>query len=92
MAEKKQELTIGAVISSPGNTTITKTGAWRSFRPVLHQDICKKCGQCWMVCPEGAIERHKDGSFHVNYDYCKGCMLCMKQCPFKAISKEVEQK
>lgn len=82
----------GAVVTEPGSTLSNHTGGWRENRPNLHQDKCKKCGICWSVCPDNAIRKEKDGSFHVNYDYCKGCLICMNQCPFKAISKEVEQK
>lgn len=89
---KSPELERGAVITKPGSTTINKTGGWREFRPVLHQDKCKKCGICWSTCPDMAIYKDKDGSFKINYDYCKGCLICMNQCPFKAITKEVEQK
>lgn len=91
-SEKRASLPLGAVISEPGSTTKTKTGGWRSFRPVLIKEQCKKCGKCWLVCPEGAIKKMADGSFGVDYDYCKGCLLCVKECQFKAIKSEVEEK
>lgn len=89
--EKKKKISVGAVIRKPGSTLDSRTGGWRTFRPVIEQDKCKKCGICWMNCPDNAIKKKGD-KFIVDYDYCKGCLICMKQCPFKAIRKEVEEK
>ncbi len=95
---KKIELTRGAVITTPGSSVKTKTGGWRSSRPVMIYDKCIKCGICWANCPDNAIrpiENEKDknfGKFEVNYDYCKGCLICYTLCPSKAIDKEVEDK
>jgi pyruvate ferredoxin oxidoreductase delta subunit len=82
----------GAVVTRPGSSVQNKTGGWREFKPVLSQEKCKKCGQCWMICPDMAIFVNEKGEYHINYDFCKGCLMCMKQCPFSAIEKEVEQK
>ena len=89
MAGKK--LTVGAVIEEPGSTKATKTGSWRSFKPIIDYEKCIKCGMCWKNCPDGAID-FKDGKYVINYDYCKGCLICMAECPAKAISKELEEK
>lgn len=87
------KLNIGAVITEPGSSMRTKTGDWRTFRPVIKQEKCIKCYQCWQVCPDSAIRiDEKSGQVNVNYDYCKGCLLCVAQCPAKAIEKEVEKK
>ena len=86
------EISKGGVMKSNGSTDKNLTGGWRTFRPKILKDKCKKCGLCWQVCPEGCINKTKDGFFEVDYNYCKGCLICFKECPFKAIIKENEQK
>ena len=87
-----KEITIGAVLESKGSTAKTKTGAWRSLRPVTDFDKCISCGICWSLCPEGAIKKRPDGKFEVNLDYCKGCGICANECPVKAIKMVKEEK
>ena len=87
-----QQPAIGAVITEPGSTIRNKTGGWRSFRPVLDQEKCRRCGICWQFCPDNAITRNEKGEFVINYDYCKGCGICAKGCPFGAIAMEKEEK
>jgi pyruvate ferredoxin oxidoreductase delta subunit len=76
---------IGAYIDKPGSSLKNKTGGWKDKKPVIDIEICKKCGVCWSLCPEGAIFKNKNGDFEVNLDYCKGCGICSFECPFKAI-------
>lgn len=61
--------------------SIGTTGDWRTFRPVIDQEGCNKCGFCWMYCPEGTISKKEDGSFEIDLIYCKGCGICAKECP-----------
>ena len=86
-----EKVTIAGIIYEPGNSIKTKTGAWRTFMPVVDLEKCKKCGICAKFCPEGSIEV-KEGGAVVDMDYCKGCGICAKVCPFKAIEMEVEKK
>ena len=75
------KLTEGAW-TEPASTIDTKTGAWRSFRPVWDAEKCIKCYLCIDLCPEGAIsalpldEEGKKTGVEVDYDYCKGCGIC----------------
>jgi|GEM_PF-394755 len=86
-------ITKGAVIFEPGSTKKYKTGEWRTFKPTIDLARCIKCGRCWMVCPDAAInQRKEDGKFEINHDYCKGCLLCTKECPVKCIPYVVEEK
>jgi 2-oxoacid:acceptor oxidoreductase delta subunit (pyruvate/2-ketoisovalerate family) len=62
----------------------TATGDWRTFRPIIDETICKKCGLCEMYCPDGVILKIED-EFKVDYTFCKGCGICANICPFKAI-------
>ena len=82
----------GAAILEPGSTRKYKTGEWRTFRPIMNSEKCISCGKCWMVCPDAAIKKRKDGKFEIDYDYCKGCLLCIKECSVKAITPQVEEK
>lgn len=85
-----KELTIGAggawyqYAFGGGGGLVVKTGTWRSFKPVIDQKKCTKCGMCEMYCPDMSIHRTEDG-FRIDYDYCKGCMICANVCAPKAV-------
>ena len=87
-----KELTIGGVLKSDGSSAKSKTGGWRSKRPVVDRANCSKCGMCWMYCPEAAIKKNAEGSFEIDLDYCKGCGICANECPKKAIKMVMEAK
>ena len=85
--------------AKPGTSLENKTGGWRSERPIVDPEICKKCGMCQMHCPENCIsgvpmekklEERKTAD--MDLDYCKGCGICAKVCPFKAIKMVKEEK
>ena len=57
----------------------------RSFKPVIDQDNCKRCGICATYCPEGVIVKIGD-DYQIDYRYCKGCGICANECPSKTIS------
>ncbi len=86
------KLNLGAVINEPGSTKKTKTGGWRAFKPIIDQEKCIKCGQCWLNCPDMAVHKDEQGNFVIDLDYCKGCGICAKQCPVKAIEMKLEEK
>ena len=68
---------------SMGTTLVSKTGSWRSMKPVFHKEKCIKCGTCWKFCPNGSI---KNGEYpEWDYEYCKGCGICAEECPVNAI-------
>jgi pyruvate ferredoxin oxidoreductase delta subunit len=91
------KLTEGAWVE-PATTPDTKTGAWRSFRPVWDAEKCIKCYLCIDLCPEGAIsalplnEEGKKTGISVDYDYCKGCGICAHECPQQAYEMIPEEK
>jgi pyruvate ferredoxin oxidoreductase delta subunit len=95
-AQKKKiagvEITTGAVLQSTGSTERTKTGAWRSMRPITDYAKCIGCGMCWTFCPEGCIKKTGEKRFEVDLNYCKGCGICANECPTKAISMVMEEK
>lgn len=88
----KIEILNAGATSAP--STVNKTGAWRTFKPVIN-DNCRACRICVKFCPDSCIEigkeRSKDKAL-IDYDFCKGCLICEKVCPFKAITHEREEK
>ena len=70
---------------------VTKNAGWRSIRPVVDNEKCLGCGQCYLYCPDGVISI-KDGKAVIDYDFCKGCGICEKICKPGAIRMEAERK
>lgn len=80
-----QNVTHGAIMPDAGNAEDFNTGDWRSMRPIWHEDKCKHCMLCWVVCPDNSIIP-KDGKIdHFDYEHCKGCGVCTAQCKFGAL-------
>ncbi|MGC8811565.1 MAG: 4Fe-4S dicluster-binding protein, partial [bacterium] len=75
-----EDLTVGCVITEPGNAREYKTGDWRSQRPIVDKEQCIKCGVCWVFCPDAAIHKTAEGYYMANLDYCKGCGICAREC------------
>jgi 2-oxoacid:acceptor oxidoreductase delta subunit (pyruvate/2-ketoisovalerate family) len=90
----KEELSKGAVVREPGSAVKNQTGTWRTFRPVVDDSKCLKCGQCELYCPDRTIRLVGEGDKRrivVDYAHCKGCMICAEMCPRNAIRKEREK-
>jgi pyruvate ferredoxin oxidoreductase delta subunit len=81
-----RELPIGGIIVEAGNAEQYNTGDWRTYTPVVDQDTCINCLQCWIVCPDSAILVEDEEMVGYDYDHCKGCGICAKICPVDAIS------
>jgi len=89
------------------NSVVVKTGAWRTFKPVINYEKCIRCMICWKFCPDVSI-RLEDGNSYpaqserikktikeapvIDYDHCKGCGICAEECPTKAIEMVPEEK
>ncbi|MEM3383049.1 MAG: 4Fe-4S binding protein [Nitrososphaerales archaeon] len=73
--------------------SINKTGTWRTFKPIIDQSRCTKCGWCIVYCPEPCIyyESKKDSKILIDYDFCKGCGICAEECPVKCINMVLEE-
>lgn len=72
-------------IRAVANSVEVSTGLWRTMRPVIDYDYCKKCWWvCSTLCPDGAIDV-TDDTPNIDYDHCKGCMVCVGVCPPHAI-------
>jgi pyruvate ferredoxin oxidoreductase gamma subunit len=82
----RDEVDIAAPVIHAGITSgLVKTGLWRTRRPVIDKEKCRRCLQCCAWCPEGGILVGEDGFPIIDYEHCKGCLVCVAQCPFKAI-------
>jgi pyruvate ferredoxin oxidoreductase delta subunit len=90
------KVSVGAVVA--GRTSLNyKTGGWRAERPEINVGLCKRCGICAEVCPDGAVHAidqagQKKPLYVIDYDYCKGCGLCAQECPVKCIDLVPEEK
>ncbi len=53
-------------------------------RPVVDDDLCRQCGECWRYCPASALEK---GEYSVRFDYekCIRCYCCVEVCPHGAL-------
>lgn len=80
---------VGATCDSNNITSIN--AGWRTFRPVINQDKCVLCMRCFLVCPDGVIDKSGE-RLEIDYDFCKGCGVCAYECKPKAIDmvKEAE--
>ena len=63
---------------------IEENSGWRTFKPVIDYDRCIDCLQCFLVCPDGAIDKSEE-RIAVDYRFCKGCGICVKQCKVDGI-------
>ena len=70
---------------------VTVNSGWRSIRPVINQDKCVGCEQCYLYCPDGVISI-KNKKAEIDYDFCKGCGICAGICRVGAIETEAERK
>lgn len=78
-----------SLITKTGNSSVNRTGDWRTSRPVIDYAKCTKCMICYVYCPDSSITLESDLTPRVNYDNCKGCLICAEECPLKAISEEM---
>ncbi|MBN1332646.1 MAG: 4Fe-4S binding protein [Synergistales bacterium] len=63
---------------------VQKNAGWRVFRPVIDHDKCIGCLRCFLVCPDGVIDKSGE-KLEIDYDFCKGCGVCAYECKVNAI-------
>jgi pyruvate ferredoxin oxidoreductase delta subunit len=73
---------VGATCDSDHITSIN--AGWRTFRPIIDKEKCVNCMRCFLVCPDGAIDK-SEAQLEIDYDFCKGCGVCAFECKLKAI-------
>lgn len=85
----------------PAGHLVTTNAGWRNVRPVVDEDACTGCMQCYRQCPDGTIFKVLPDISHreladslrggnrpkvaIDYDFCKGCGICELACKFDAI-------
>lgn len=80
-----------ASIDAGATSVLVRTGLWRTMRPVIDLERCRKCTWvCGSYCPDGVIAVNGEGFPEIDYEHCKGCMICVAQCPTHAISAIAE--
>lgn len=80
------------VIHAPATSVQVATGLWRTMRPVIDYDRCKRCAWiCSTLCPDSTISINEAGYPEIDYEHCKGCLICMSSCPSHAIRALPEQ-
>ena len=62
----------------------TVNSGFRTFAPKIDAGSCIKCLMCWVICPEGCIDKTTE-VLEIDMDYCKGCGICAHECPKKCI-------
>jgi len=79
-------------IHAAATSVEVRTGLWRTLRPVIDYEHCKRCSWvCSTLCPDSAIAVDAEGKPNIDYDHCKGCMVCVAVCPPHAIRAIPEQ-
>jgi len=67
-----------------------QTGSFDSFVAYADPELCRGCGKCADICPEGAaiIEEITRGAglSWIEPGFCTGCGNCISECPTGAIS------
>lgn len=80
---------LGATCDS--NHLTSTNAAWRTFKPVIDHEKCVNCLRCFLVCPDGVIDKSGE-KLEIDYDYCKGCGICAYECKFNAIEMQKEER
>lgn len=75
----------------PSDHLVSINAGWRTFRPVIDQEKCVDCLRCFLVCPDGVIDKSGE-QLEIDYDFCKGCGICAVECKLGAIEMVKEVK
>ncbi|MHC1604338.1 MAG: 4Fe-4S binding protein [Candidatus Syntropharchaeales archaeon] len=81
-----------AAIADPGTSVVNLTGGWRTEIPRITPELCIRCFNCVIYCPESAVKYSDKEGIYFDYDYCKGCGICSNECSGHAIYMEMEEK
>jgi 2-oxoacid:acceptor oxidoreductase gamma subunit (pyruvate/2-ketoisovalerate family)/2-oxoacid:acceptor oxidoreductase delta subunit (pyruvate/2-ketoisovalerate family) len=77
---------VKADIHVGGYGVLKDVSSWRVFTPEIDEDKCIGCKNCWIFCPETAIDWNDETNKpSIRYNACKGCGVCANECPVNAI-------
>ena len=77
-----EDITVG------GYGVLRDVSSWRVFQPNIDLDKCIECKNCWIYCPETAINWTDENKPEIEWRKCKGCGICVNECPVEAIKFE----
>lgn len=67
----------------------------RFWKPVIHDERCRRCGRCASVCenhaiqiPTGHVVTTSYGTVSIDLGLCDRCGKCLDACKLRAISKK----
>jgi len=78
-AQKVEDIAVG------GYGVLKDVSSWRVFQPVVDEEKCVGCKNCWLYCPETAIKWTDRNKPEIESNKCKGCGICVNECPVQAI-------
>ena len=85
MSDKSPTRKVHAIVR-PMPGVAGRTSEWRTQRPELNEQLCTKCMNCVIHCPDDTIKVDQETGFPViDQYYCKGCMICESVCGHSAI-------
>lgn len=85
----RREMPSGTRVAA-GSAAELDRGAWRTMRPVTDVEACTHCLQCWIFCPDGAVQVGDGKKTGTVLRYCKGCGICAAVCPAECIEMRPE--
>jgi 2-oxoacid:acceptor oxidoreductase gamma subunit (pyruvate/2-ketoisovalerate family)/2-oxoacid:acceptor oxidoreductase delta subunit (pyruvate/2-ketoisovalerate family) len=69
-----------------GYGVLKDVSSWRVYTPEIDVEKCVGCKNCWIFCPETAIQWDEEKNKPwIRYEACKGCGVCANECPVNAI-------
>jgi heterodisulfide reductase subunit A len=82
----RESVTQASAAASRAGILLNKSKfAVEAITAVVNEDLCKKCGLCYGVCPFGAVQWEKKQVAQVVSAACSGCGTCAAECKYGAI-------
>jgi len=79
---------VGGAIKNLGMGCGAKVGKYEMHAgtiPNIDNAVCKKCGACIAVCPQGAIS-FINGDISIDTTLCAGCGQCVASCDYACLT------